>query len=129
MRVINLGLNTLAMFVLCIAFTPERAFAQQRTSSYYQPRVYNSPPPQYSRNTYVTGGRIVGGIGAGVAGTYAGGPYAGRVAGPIGGAVGGYYAGRVYDNQVRYTTQRYYAPPAYGVQTTTPYMTRTVPRY
>lgn len=125
----NSSLKILTIIVLSVAFTPEGAVAQQRTGSYYQPRVYNSPPPQYSRNTYVTGGRIVGGIGAGVAGTYAGGPYAGRVAGPIGGAMGGYYAGRVYDNQARYTTQRYYAPPAYGMQTTTPYMMRTVPRY
>jgi hypothetical protein len=120
-------LGAVALIVAAVCGLPELAAAQQR--GYYQPRVYNSPPPQYSRNTYVQGGAMVGGIGAGAAGTYYGGPYGGIVAGGVGQTAGGYYGGRLYDNQSAYTTQRSYYPSAYGVQTTTPYMQRTIPRY
>jgi hypothetical protein len=87
----------------------------------YQPRVYNSPPPQYSRDAYVAGGTIIGGLAGGYRG---GGPGA-----TIGGALGGYYGGQRYDYQNRYTTQYSYYPPAFGIANTTPYYMRTVPRY
>lgn len=109
---------------------PVDASAQNR-QGYYQPRVYNSPPPRYSRDANVAAGRLIGG-GAGFVAGAAAAPYIGpaaRGAPLIGSTAGGYYAGRAYDNQVRNTTQQYYYAPAYGIQTTTPYMTRTVPRY
>ncbi len=89
--------------------------------SYYQPRVYNSPPPAYSRDAYQ--------LGYGTAGGLIGGRYGGGYGATVGGGLGQYYGGRAYDYQSQYNTQRYYYPPAYGTQTTTPYMLRTVPRY
>jgi hypothetical protein len=120
-------LGVFALIVAAVSGLPELATAQQ--GGYYQPRVYKSPPPMYSRNTYIQGGAMVGGIAAGATGTYYGGPYGGIVAGGVGQTAGGYYGGRLYDNQSAYTTQRYYYPPAYGVQTTTPYMVQSAPRY
>lgn len=108
---------------------PEVAVAQYYSQSpgYYQPRVYNSPPPRYSRDAYIAGGNIVGGVTGGAAGSYFG-PAGSGYGATVGGAAGGYYGGRMYDNQSQYMQQRYYAPPAYGIQSTTPYMMRTVPR-
>jgi hypothetical protein len=114
---------------------PHAALAQR--GGYYQPRVYNSPPPQHSRDAYVQGGSVVGGLGGmgvgAVAGNFVGGPVAGGYAsgagGIVGSAAGGYYGGRAYDNQASTMTQRYYYAPYMGVQTTTPYMVRVVPRH
>ncbi len=116
----------LKISVAALAFAaflaPDVALAQYYPrGGYYQPRVYYSPPPRYSRDAYQAGGALIGG---GV-GLYYRSPSA-ALAGSVG---GNYYGGRYYDYQRRYTTQYSYYPRAYGVQTTTPYMTRTVPRY
>lgn len=80
-----------------------------------QPRIYYAPPSRMSRDAYITGGAIAGGV----AGTRYGGPYGAAVLGPLGG-----YAGAVaYDRQA-HGTDYYYYPRQYGIQTTTPYMAR-----
>lgn len=122
-------MKAIALLTLSLVMVaPLEASAQYRQGGYYQPRVYNSPPPRQSRDAYVAGGNIAGGLVGGYAGSF-GGPAGSGYGATVGGATGGYYGGRVYDNQSRYNTQHYYAPPAYGYQTTTPYMIQRVPRY
>jgi hypothetical protein len=93
--------------------------------SYYQPRVYSTyqvPRPYAGQAEYMLGGGV-----AGLAATRGNG-YAG---------VAGAYAGqKLYDYQAQYggrtyqsPTSSYYYAPAYGIQTTTPYMVRPNPNY
>src|SRR5260370_19142044 len=94
----------------------------------YQPRgyTYTPPRPYFSQNTY----GVVGGAVGGAAGTFVA-PFAGPAAPYVPyatGAAGAIYGNSLYNNQNR-TYQYYYAPQAYGMRTTTPYMIRSYPRY
>src|SRR4051812_26679903 len=100
--------TTLAIAVLLM---PDLALAQRnkgQTSSfqqpsrtiipqtYYQPRVnstYQVPKPLASKDAYMLGGGVVGGVG----GTYCCGPYGGAVGGPA----GAYAAAKQYDYQAQ----------------------------
>lgn len=104
-------------------------FQPNYNQGYYQPRVYNSPAPVQPRSYYEYSGRALG-TGAGYAATMH--PYAQPFRQPAtryGGTIGEYGMGQAYDYQYRYNTQRHYYPSPYGVQSTTPYYQRTIPRY
>ena len=78
--------------LLCSLSIPNVGFAQyygQR--GYYQPRVVQQPRPPFSRDAYVGGGAVVGGV----AGQRFGGPYGSAV----GGGAGAYVGGKAYDVQ------------------------------